>query len=671
MLVYLGHMTYESDGAETLSYPINIGYIKSYAINELRDLVDIKLFMHVDELCDAIRRDPPDILGLSNYVWCSSLAESIFKYSKKVNKNVITVGGGPNYPMLKENKDEYWERNSEFLDFFVVDEGEQTFCELLKLILGNRKFKKHDICIDGLDYFDTEANGVFNSQARNRIKDIENLIPSPILNGYIDPFIILMPMLQCSRGCPYRCQYCHQSLSYYNKVYHFSYERVVEEIEYIRKYKKENPYNQIYITDDNFGMFEKDTLIIDYLKKSYMDTGWPSWINAATPKKMNSRYINVALNSKGLISAAFHLQSTNDKTLKFMNRVKPSQKEIKTFMEKFAESKSNSSSNTALIIPMPYETYESHLDGLRNVVDLYEVEQCAVHTLQLFWGNAFEDQKIKEQFGMKIKYRLIAGYFGEFHELSAYEVEEVCVGTNTFSEEEYYKARLFFCFCSIFHFKRNFFYLRKYLKNKEVSLFEWLFFLYEGNWEEYKVVNDYFKWFIKMTRDELFDSREDIDAFWQNTENRKKCINGEFGFNVMQMLQGSLRLVYNEILDYVFDSTKKLLKAKNIAFGPEINEILKATKYQRLSCLSDKDIGQTIVGSYQYDLFRWAKEGFVNDLEDYLQPEEVKLAFSFPDKQREDLKAFLRLYPKDNSVAMSKFYSRLNPSLYFRQITYA
>jgi len=106
MLVYLGHMTYESDGAETLSYPINIGYIKSYAIKELRDLVDIKLFMYVDELCDAIRRDPPDILGLSNYVWCSSLAESIFKYSKKVNKNVITVGGGPNYPMLKENKDE-------------------------------------------------------------------------------------------------------------------------------------------------------------------------------------------------------------------------------------------------------------------------------------------------------------------------------------------------------------------------------------------------------------------------------------------------------------------------------------------------------------------------------------------------------------------------------------
>ena len=41
---------------------------------------------------------------------------------------------------------------------------------------------------------------------------------------------------------------------------------------------------------------------------------------------------------------------------------------------------------------------------------------------------------------MKNKYRFEHSSFGEFKNFDAYEIDSVCVETNTFSENDYYKA---------------------------------------------------------------------------------------------------------------------------------------------------------------------------------------------------------------------------------------
>ena len=66
------------------------------------------------------------------------------------------------------------------------------------------------------------------------IKNIDETIPSPILEGYLDPFIHLQPELQSVRGCPYSCTFCHMSGKHFNKVNHYSFDRTIKEIEYIK-----------------------------------------------------------------------------------------------------------------------------------------------------------------------------------------------------------------------------------------------------------------------------------------------------------------------------------------------------------------------------------------------------------------------------------------------------
>ena len=62
--VYLGYMTYRTVGAESQAYFLNISFLK---LKKLNNNVDMKLFMDVDVMCDAMKLQPPYILGLSNY----------------------------------------------------------------------------------------------------------------------------------------------------------------------------------------------------------------------------------------------------------------------------------------------------------------------------------------------------------------------------------------------------------------------------------------------------------------------------------------------------------------------------------------------------------------------------------------------------------------------------
>ena len=668
--VYLGRMTYRTAEAESQAYPLNIGFLKSYALKKLNNNVDIKLFIDVDVLCDAIKSHPPDILALSNYAWCSSLSHNIFRYAKNINKEIVTIAGGPNYPLSDKNKEIFWKDKAKYLDFYVVEEGEETFLEFLQSYLGGANCIKGDIGIDGLDYWDSERELVSSAAKRERITDIEELIPSPILNGYLDQFIKLTPMLQGVRGCPYSCQYCHMSLTYFNKLYQFSYDRLIEEIEYIRK--QENPHNYVMFTDDNFGMFEKDIKLIEYLKRSKVDTGWPKWIYAAPPKRMNKGYIKASLNSSGLIRVGIHLQSTNEDTLKFVKRRKPSQDELKIFSSSFSESISNVMSNTSLVIPMPYETLKTYLDAMRLIIDDYGVEQCNVYSLQVFRGNVFENQEIISNFNMKLKYRLEAGYFGEFRKFTSFEVEAVCVSTNTFSEDEYYKARLFYFVCTIFNFKRNFFYLRMYIKSKKISIFEWIYYLYENIYSsKNEAVKGYFIAIDDMSRNELFNTPAEIETFWNVPGNREKCLKGEFGFNLAQMCLANLRFVYDEVLNYALDSTKKYFDSKGIIFGKEIDEIIRIMKYQRLNNLNDNEIAGAFVDSYEYDYVAWINDGFKNQLLDYYRSNKVSLSISFSKSQKRDLEKLIKGFPANDPVAVSKLYYRIDPSLHYRAISYA
>ncbi|MFC1521940.1 B12-binding domain-containing radical SAM protein [Elusimicrobiota bacterium] len=154
----------------------------------------------------------PDIIAISSKHPDSSGAHKLAEIAKSINKNCVTIIGGPYATGEKEHALE----KDPFMDFSAVGEGEQVFLEFLEAVESRKKFED----VKGLIY---RKNGkVCFSGAREPISDIES-IPYPdweLLDiedyfsendsaqnaGQVEKRV--MPVVG-SRGCPYSCIYCH------------------------------------------------------------------------------------------------------------------------------------------------------------------------------------------------------------------------------------------------------------------------------------------------------------------------------------------------------------------------------------------------------------------------------------------------------------------------------
>jgi len=91
--IYLGDLTYDTVAVSTEALPINIGYIASYCKKLFGDKVDITLFKYFDDLENAIRDSPPDIMGLSNYCWSQNVSIEMFRLLKEKKPLCISSVG--------------------------------------------------------------------------------------------------------------------------------------------------------------------------------------------------------------------------------------------------------------------------------------------------------------------------------------------------------------------------------------------------------------------------------------------------------------------------------------------------------------------------------------------------------------------------------------------------
>src|SRR5438552_6356174 len=112
----LGHYTVKLTNNHT---PLGIGFIADFVKKHFGESVDIQLFKNPQKLVDAIHREPPDLLGLSNYVWCQSVSDEMLAFYKRVKPAGIALWGGPNFPMNEPHKAKQYLLDRPYLDFYV------------------------------------------------------------------------------------------------------------------------------------------------------------------------------------------------------------------------------------------------------------------------------------------------------------------------------------------------------------------------------------------------------------------------------------------------------------------------------------------------------------------------------------------------------------------------
>ena len=185
MKIYMGDLTHDTITISNEAFPLNVGYIASYLMKDYS--ADLELFKYSHDLVNKLEQNPPNILALSNYPWNCNLSLSLFRYAKSINRNILTVMGGPNMSNSSIEQRKFIYKNKDILDYYIMFEGEQPFKDLyenfLDCELNINKIKQR--YIPGVIQY--SRSGFKDYVKLERRKNLDE-IPSPYTSGLFDKF---------------------------------------------------------------------------------------------------------------------------------------------------------------------------------------------------------------------------------------------------------------------------------------------------------------------------------------------------------------------------------------------------------------------------------------------------------------------------------------------------
>ena len=522
MLVYLADLshTYTTKN-ESLMVPLNIGYLKAYTIKQHGNNMNIKLFKDPNELLKAFYKKCPDLLGLSNYGWNEDLNFKLGKFIKLEFPKTIIISGGPNIDEEADGRINFLKKNNH-ISYYLVDGGEEPFSELITWFIND---KKTDIPKNIIYLKENEE--LFDS-GRRPLKKQSNHIISPYLMGYLDEFLDLnmIPLLETNRGCPFRCTFCSWGMASHNIVSRLNVDNTLEEIKYIAERSKANLW---IICDANFGILKRDVDIAKAIRKVGDKYNYPKKCCLWLSKNTTSRNLEIAEILEDMIEPAIAIQSMEQEVLANIKRNNISSDTYVKYQKRFHSI--GSSTNSDLIIPLPGETLETHLKGLRKLFDM-GVDNIQNHNMRMLAGSEIYSSKVRKKYNFKTKYRLIHGDSGCYEtpdgkEIKSFEVEESLRSTNDMSEQEVFSLReIHFLIEFAWNFQ-IYFDLLKFAKKFEINQLD-IILNFLKNGKKDKELTEFWKLFNKSSKNEWFNNREEAEKFFSDNKNFNDLINQKY-----------------------------------------------------------------------------------------------------------------------------------------------
>ncbi len=531
MVIYLADLAHtKSVDNKSLTVPLNIGYIKAYAMEVHKGSVDISLFKHPERLLARVEKQKPDIIGFANYGWNVNLNWAIGNYLKKELPDTLFVAGGPNIDPDPERQMAFFKRHN-YLDFLVIDGGEEPFSELISW--HREAGKNYKALPSNLIWL--ENGSIQKTTERPLTKQIEN-IPSPYLSGYLDEFIEydMVPLFETNRGCPFQCTFCAWGSASKNLVRRFDQDVAIAEIEYVGARSK--AHNWI-VCDANFGLLKRDIEIAKAIRNVKDQYGTPHTCDIWLAKNVTERNLEIGEILSDMAVPVMAVQSLNDQVLKNIKRGNISKETYAEYQQKFHAIGSRTYSD--VIVPLPGETLDTHIHALYQLFN-FEVDNIHNHNMRLLPGAETNSTETRQEYGFRTRYRLIHGDAGIYqtpsgNQIRCFEYEESLRSTKTMTEEEvFYLRKLHFLvdFCWNTEIYKP---LLKVMKFYGVNPIEVLQrFLTFGESADSTTVpqsghlSAFWRHFDQMSHEEWFDSEKDIRSYFAKDENFNRLINQEF-----------------------------------------------------------------------------------------------------------------------------------------------
>lgn len=304
----------------------------------------------------------------SNYMWSSDINLQISVAVKNHDSKNLTIHGGPSTPDYKEESQKYFRANTS-VDICVHGEGEAAIVEVLENINRSHSdlvYQESELkMVEGISFRSKQdPSCIIRTHARTRLAKPE-IIPSPYQEGVFDRYDgkVEAAIIESNRGCPFGCTFCDWGSATNQKVRKYDLERVKKELDWIisRKVKV------LWIADANYGMYDRDIELAQYIVDQKSTFGYPQEVVVNYTKNTTWRLAEIIkiFSKGGIISqGVISIQSTDEQTLKVINR-----KNIKT--EKYDEltkifAESNLPLSTDLMIGLPGSTVDSFKADLQR-----------------------------------------------------------------------------------------------------------------------------------------------------------------------------------------------------------------------------------------------------------------------------------------------------------------
>lgn len=667
MKIFLADLVHTWPKGGIWTIPLGVGYVASYLIKNLKEKginCEVKIFKDPNKIIKSIRKENPDVIGLSYYVWNENVNKLIFDIAKQNNKNVFNVGGGPHFTNLNANeigaKKFFLKQTS--CDAYVVNQGEKGFLTLIEKFLdldkNTKKIKQLTIPGSLINNLDNKAINIKNCNEKFHIGenigalDDLNKIPSPYLSGLLDEFFDgpFIPILETNRSCPYRCTFCAWGIGT-QKLLRFDESRVLDEIDYINsKCKKAST---LFIADANFGILERDAIFAKRIYLGYKKNGYPHHVAVQWNKTRPDRILKTAKEFKEIAPVGASMQTINEDVLTAIKRKNLTFDQIVNLQKELKILGVHDKSFSELIIGLPNETKESHIAANKKLIDYgFEVWNYNLHLLP---GTEMDDEDYRKKYFKKTGYRLHDNCYGIYDGNKIFEEQETVLQTNKLSIEDFRYFRFFHFLQQMMWSKKWYFDYLNFFMNFDIHPVEIFDLIINELKKNNHSISNIYKNFMKdYDTAESFSSREELRNYWSKDENFNRLKIGDYG--KLNMLY-TYKIVIDEqtnFNEFLISIAEKIAVTKNLNKEMTHNTVKQILEFQNSKFIKldkNKNIISDFRKKFDYDFLSWKKNKYKN-LNKFSEPKEYNfyldkdqlnaLQTQFKQFETENLNAMLR-----------------------------
>jgi len=338
----------------------------------------------------------PQVAAFSCYIWNWNIIQELLVELPKLLPDTALWLGGPEVSFHAQNL----MRTFPQLAGIMIGEGEETFLELLRYYWGHTitlQDIKGIVCKDGFTG-ERDLTNINNlpfiyhptpacKKIKNDLDKFGHEVISPAIaesqNDMLGTFKNRILYYESQRGCPFQCAYCLSSID--KKVRLRDIETVKSELQYFL----ERRVPQVKFIDRTFNCNEQHALSIwNYLKEN--DNGITNFHFEIAADLLTDTQLEIMRDMRpGLIQLEIGVQSTNDATLRAVNRrmnIDALRRTVATI-----HSFQNIHQHLDLIVGLPYEDYNSFVHSFNDVYAMAP-SQLQLGFLKVLKGSPLEQR---------------------------------------------------------------------------------------------------------------------------------------------------------------------------------------------------------------------------------------------------------------------------------------